>query len=183
MAQTESPSGIVAVLRQPTPPPLNSLGDYKLGIVLDGLADPGNTGTILRTADAFGVNFVVSTQGSADVYSPKVVRAGMGAHFRLPIYAYATWSHLPTLLSGTTFVGAVSGEGTPIGDYMWPNCCTLIVGSEASGLSDEARDTVTEYVQIPTRPEVESLNAAVAAGILMYDCTNQIGGDQGPRYR
>jgi TrmH family RNA methyltransferase len=167
-AQTDTPAGVVVALRFPSSPPLPTHRTDRLGIVLDHLADPGNAGTILRTAAAAGVGYVVTTPGTVDLFAPKVVRAGMGAHFRLPLYPFVLWEQIETDLAGVALVVAAIEGGTSVFDLTWPPAAALVVGSEAHGLSAEARGRAGAGVHIPMRPGVESLNASVAASIIMY---------------
>jgi RNA methyltransferase, TrmH family len=167
-ADTEAPAGVLAVLALPQTGSLGRHRDDRFGLILDRLADPGNLGTILRTAVAFGAQYVVTTLGSVDPYSPKATRAGMGAHFRAPVYAQRPWGEIRTELAGVKLVAAAAGEGMPAPQFHWPQPAALALGSEAEGLSAEGRALIDEYVHIPMGRGVESLNAAVAAGILMY---------------
>jgi TrmH family RNA methyltransferase len=166
-AQTETPAGVIAALRFPEQPELSSLTEAPLGLVLDRVADPGNAGTILRTAAAAGVGYVITTADTVDLFSPKVVRAGMGAHFRLPLHVNLTWDELDAELSDVDLIIAEL-EGESVFDFTWPECAALVVGSEAHGISDEAKARASHSVRIPMRGGVESLNASVAASILMY---------------
>lgn len=166
-SQTEHPGGVLAAV------PLPFLGDLRpqvrgIGVVLDGVADPGNAGTILRAADAFGASFVYTTGPSVDLFSPKVVRAGMGAHFRVALASHVAWDALLTALESLPLIGTAAGEGHALTAFEWPHSGALIIGSEARGLSDAARQAVTSYVHIPIRGEVESLNAAMAASIMLF---------------
>jgi TrmH family RNA methyltransferase len=167
-ARTESPAGVLAVLRFPEPAPLASHASDPFGLVLDGLSDPGNAGTILRTADAAGAGFVVALSGSVDLFSPKVVRAGMGAHFRLPLYQDVSWIGLDSALPERALVVAEVEGGTDLYSFRWPECASLVVGSEAHGLSPDASSRADHAVHIPMRLGVESLNASVAASIMIY---------------
>ncbi len=167
-AGTETPSGVLAVLRFPEWPPLAQHSRARFGIILDALSDPGNAGTIARTSLAVGAEYLVATAGTVDLFSPKVVRAGMGAHFRLPMYAHQSWQSLVAALPSTSFVAATAGAKESIPDFEWPPQCALVIGSEAHGLSADSLSVVTSTVRIPMKPGVESLNASVAAGILMY---------------
>lgn len=166
-AQTEHPGGIVAVLPMAAPPPLVAHAGDRFGLILDRLADPGNAGTILRTAAAAGVDYVIATPGSVDLFAPKVVRAGMGAHFRLPLYTDLGLEDIRATIPVPLIAGVVEG-GVSIYDFRWPARAALIIGSEAHGLSPSARADVTYHIRIPMRGGVESLNAAVAASILIY---------------
>lgn len=167
-AQTETPSGVLAVIRRPSPPPLETHESDGFAVVLDGMGDPGNVGTILRTADAAGVDFVALTPQSADPFNPKAVRAGMGAHFRLDIYAGVPLVELLQTLPGMQWVTIDAGSETDMYHFVWPVRCGLVIGGEAHGLSREARDNFDFSVRIPMRHGVESLNAAVAASIAIY---------------
>jgi len=165
VAQTESPSGVVAALVRSQTPPLTT---GPLGIVLDGLSDPGNAGTILRTADAVGASYVIGMPAGVDLFAPKVLRAGMGAHFRLPLYTQVTWDDLLDHVAADDLVAMDAGATCSIYDFPWREPVCLLVGNEAHGLSAEARVRVTSLVRIPMRSAVQSLNASVAASITMY---------------
>lgn len=167
-AQTEHPAGALAVLRFPFEPPLTAQSDARLGVVLDAVADPGNAGTIVRTAAAAGVGYVVALAGSADLFAPKVVRAGMGAHFRLPLYCGVTWDEVRAELRDVPAVALEADGGVSIYAFRWPDRALLVVGSEAHGLSPEVRAGVKNFIHIPMRAGVESLNASVAAAIVIY---------------
>lgn len=165
---TENPQGVLAVLSQPVAEPLSTHRNDRFGIVLDRLSDPGNAGTILRTAEAAGIDYVAALAGSVDLFAPKVVRAGMGAHFRLPLYTGIDMRDVQAALPDTALVGLdVAGEHE-LYTFSWPEKAALVVGGEASGLTPEVRCQVTHTVRIPMRPPVESLNAAVAAAIVVY---------------
>lgn len=147
-------------------------------LVLDGLQDPGNLGTILRTAAAAGYGGAVLLKGTTDPYAPKVVRAAAGALFRLPLYFVgaraATEEEAATeavaLLRemGKTPVGTSPEGGQPYLEADLSGAVALVIGNEGNGLSETMRRLVDRYVYIPMQHDMESLNAAVAAGILMY---------------
>lgn len=166
--QTDAPSGVIAALRLPEQGALASHAGQPFGLVLDGLVDPGNAGTILRTASAAGVDYVVATAGSVDLFAPKVVRAGMGAHFRLALHNRVTWSDVRSSLPESNFVAMDPLADDSIYAFSWPQPLALVVGSEAHGLSREAAGSVDFRVRIPMRRGTESLNAAVAASVVMY---------------
>jgi TrmH family RNA methyltransferase len=167
-AQTESPAGVVAVLCMPAQRPLSEHTAARFGLILDAVADPGNAGTILRTAAAVGVDYVIAAPGTVDLYAPKVVRAGMGAHFRIPLYESMNWPGIEDALVETVPVATQVDGGDSVFAFVWPQRAALIVGSEAHGLSHEAREVARARVHIPMRPGVESLNASVAASLVMY---------------
>jgi TrmH family RNA methyltransferase len=168
IARTETPSGVVAVIRATDPPPLSDHAHDRLGLALDRIADPGNLGTILRTAAALGVRYVLTLPESADLFAPKVVRAAMGAHFGLDLYQHEPWNGARAQLGNVEVVAATTGAGDPLQGFSWPSAALLVVGSEAHGLSSDVESSVGRQVHIPMSPGVESLNAAVAAGIVMY---------------
>lgn len=168
-SDTETPAGLLAVVPHPSslfPPSLS------FAIVCDRLADPGNLGTILRTADAAGVEAVFLAPGTVDAFNPKVVRAAMGAHFHLPVME-ATWAALRERLSEVTAWLADSAGGDRYDRVDWRAPCALIIGSEAEGPSDEARALAAQHTHIPMPGRAESLNAAVAAGVLMFEIARQ----------
>jgi len=167
-AQTEHPAGVLAVLRREEPAPLASHHAASFGVVLDGVADPGNAGAIARTSAAAGVDYLVAVSDTVDLFGPKVVRAGMGAHFRVPVYTNLGWDRLVADLSETAFVAIDAGGEASIYDFEWPARTALVVGGEAHGLSAQAERCVAQRVRIPMKDGVESLNAAVAASIAMY---------------
>jgi TrmH family RNA methyltransferase len=167
-AQTETPSGIVAVLSLPRPQSLAAHREDTFGVILDGIAEPGNAGAILRTADAAGVRYVAAVSGTVDLFGPKVVRAGMGAHFHLEIVREATWRDIADALAGTSLVATDARGEESVFDFEWPDRAVLVVGGEAHGISDEARRVVRHRIRIPMRETVESLNAGIAASIAIY---------------
>ena len=170
MADTVSPSGMLAVLPMPEPCMPASL-DWAL--ILDNVRDPGNLGAILRSALAAGVEWIITTTGTVDVYSPKVVRAGMGAHLRLRLWLDQPWSKVQRVLSGLQVLVASPQDGSPYWKADWRRPTALVIGSEAEGVAPEAKQLATGHVTIPMRSDVESLNAAVAAGVLLFEAARQ----------
>lgn len=170
MSDTVTPSGILAVL------PMSECvlcSPLTWALILDRLRDPGNLGTILRSASAVGVECVMTTKGTVDVYSPKVVRSGMGAHWALSLCADQPWPHIEPILKGLQILLAVPSEGRPYWDVDWRQPTALIIGGEAAGASAEADRLATGRVTIPMREGTESLNAAVAASILLFEAARQ----------
>lgn len=170
MADTTTPQGIVAVVPLPQPP---GRVQGRLALVLDGLQDPGNVGTILRTAEAAEVETVLASQGTVDAFSAKVVRAGMGAQFRLGLLWDQSWEALDDLTRGRERLLAVAERGIPFYEVDWSRPVALIVGSEAHGAGPEVERLDPTAVSIPMREGVESLNAAVAAGVLLFEAVRQ----------
>jgi len=168
-AETESPQGVIAVAEIP-PRSFADLGDGWKGVLLtlDAVQDPGNVGTIVRTAAAFGAVATVTLPGTVDLWNAKVVRSGMGAHFRHPAFS-STWSELDTFRqrSGLKLFVA-DASGVPVTSVERPDRVGLVVGNEGSGLSSEARSRADRTIALPIQPGVESLNVAVASGVLLY---------------
>jgi TrmH family RNA methyltransferase len=172
LGETETSQGILAVLELsplPIPPSLT------FALILDQIRDPGNLGTLLRTATAAGVQAVFLTPETADAFAPKVVRAGMGAHFRLPIQTLS-WEHIRTHTKGLQIHLADMEAATPCWQADLRNPLALIVGGEAQGASHPARKLATSQVCIPMPGRSESLNAAVAGAILMFEVVRQRAG-------
>lgn len=174
-ADTETPQGIMAAVPirpMPLPP------DPDFILILDEIRDPGNLGTIMRTAAAAGVQAVLLSPASTDIYAPKVVRAAMGAHFRLSIHSLA-WQEMRAYLfsRGTKdrphiyLADAAGGVSYTRAAFIRP--LALILGSEARGVGNEARSLADERVHIPMPGEAESLNAGVAAAILTFEVVRQ----------
>jgi TrmH family RNA methyltransferase len=168
-ADTESPQGVLAIGVAPR----RALADLPTPaggrlLVLDALQDPGNAGTILRTAAAFGVAGTVALPGTVDLWNAKVVRSAMGTLFRHPTVA-CTAEELVAFLGdrGVPLWGA-DMHGDPLGAFPAPPRLALAVGNEGAGLSAGLRGHAERLVAIPIAGEVESLNAAVAAGILLH---------------
>ncbi len=173
ISDTETPQGILAVLpMKPLPFPRSP----NFMLILDGISDPGNLGTILRSAAAAGVQGVLLTPGCADAWSPKVLRAGMGAHFHLPIQ-HQGWVELTQTLSkwGSTLqiFLADSAGGTTYTQADFRPPVALIVGGEASGAGEQSLSLAAIKVHIPMPGGSESLNAAVAASILLFEVQRQ----------
>jgi len=169
ISDTETPQGILAVLaRQRLPLPSSP----SFILIADRIRDPGNMGTLLRTAEAAGVEGVLLAPGTVDAFSPKVVRAGMGAHFRLPILEQ-TWEEIQAVVKGMPVFLAESGKGLPLWRANFQQPLALLIGGEAFGASPKGTALATQKVTIPTPGHAESLNAAIAAGILIAEVLRQ----------
>ena len=151
-----------------------------LVVYVDGVGDPGNMGTLLRAAVAFGATALATAPGSADLYGPKTVRAGMGAVFGLPLFPEVRLAEVLAALPGATVYGLAAHEGAPLAAAALRRPAVLVVGAERRGLSPEARTHVTELITIPLAPGppggVESLNAGVAGAIALYEFSRRPGG-------
>jgi RNA methyltransferase, TrmH family len=169
-SETESPQGVLAIAEMPggTLAELPQNDSLRL-LVLDAVQDPGNVGTILRTAAAFGVSATFSLPGTVDLWNAKVVRSGMGAHFHHPCLS-GTWEELDTFRRDRSVdVWAADASGDTISNVAAPARLALIVGNEGAGLSPDSRTRADRLVALPIAAAVESLNVAVAAGILLYE--------------
>lgn len=168
-AETESPQGVLAIAEIPEWRLDKLAGRDSLRLlVLDAVQDPGNVGTILRTAAALGADATIALPGTVDLWNAKVVRSSMGASFHHTCM-HLQQAELLTFLTahGIPFWGADAG-GTPIGEVVAPTRVALAVGNEGAGLSSSVREHVTQLVSLPISASVESLNVAVATGILLY---------------
>jgi TrmH family RNA methyltransferase len=169
LSATETPPGALAVFPiqpPPIPDPLTSV------LVLDALRDPGNLGTILRAAAAAGVDLVLLAPGCADAYNPKVLRAGMGAHVRLPVLE-ASWTRIAIITAGMHMLLADMQGDASYDAVDWREPWALIIGSEAHGESEQAAQLAQQRVFVPMAAETESLNAAVAAAIMLFEAARQ----------
>jgi TrmH family RNA methyltransferase len=170
LSETESPQGILAVLEL-TNLPLPNLPTFIL--IPDQIRDPGNLGTLLRTAAAAGVQAVLLPPETTDAFAPKVVRAGMGAHFRLPIHS-RTWDEIAQVvnLAGLqVLLAEMDGESCWVTDLRQP--LALVIGGEADGASPQARGLANGKISIPMPGQAESLNAGVAGSVLMFEVVRQ----------
>lgn len=168
---TEAPQGIVAtwrILERATPRPAD------LTLLLEEVQDPGNVGTLVRSAEAFGAAQVWLTPGSANAWNPKAVRASAGSMFRMPVRR-GTLKDLGQAIraGGTRLFAAVAAADSAVvpreADFLGP--CVILIGSEGKGLSEQALSLADRLVRIPC--DVESLNAAVAGSILLYEAKRQ----------
>lgn len=168
-ADTEQPQGVLAVAEQPEQrlETLSVPAQARL-LVLDGIQDPGNVGTLLRTAAALGAQATVVLPGTVDPWNAKVVRSAVGHQFRHPP-VLATLDELRAFLSAQSMVlWGAAADGAALGSIPVPARLALAVGNEGNGLSDEVRSACHGFVAIPMAADAESLNVAVAAGILLH---------------
>lgn len=172
IAGTDSPQGVLAVMRM-APLPLPETADFV--VIADGIQDPGNLGTLFRTAAAAGAGALLLMPGCADEFSPKVIRSAMGTHFRLP-FARMDWDQAEKWLRGQKGMrifaadsdGGISCWGTDL-----KQASALIIGSEANGPCERALSLADARILIPMPGRIESLNAGIAAGILIFEVVRQ----------
>ncbi|MBS4199923.1 RNA methyltransferase [Bacillus sp. FJAT-49732] len=167
ISDTKTPQGVFAVCRKKEH--TIDLTKHKRFLLFDGVQDPGNIGTMIRTADAAGIDVVILGEGSGDVYNPKVIRSAQGSHFHLPIILGNLHTWIETLkksgipVYGTALEGAVSYKEVSPSDSF-----ALIVGNEGAGVASDILNKTDRNLYIPIYGKSESLNVAVAAGILLY---------------
>lgn len=167
-AETEQSQGIFAHCRQPEQIE-DSYATWKKLIFLDSVQDPGNVGTIIRTADAAGIDAVILGVGTADAFNPKTVRSGQGSHFNIPIIRgnLVEWVE-KSKETGIQIIGTGLSNAVNYADVEVGSSFALIVGNEGSGVAEELLSMTDANVIIPLYGKAESLNVAVAAGILLY---------------
>jgi len=170
-SDTTNPQGVVAVARWPdyaTPP------HPQLVVICDHIQDPGNLGTIISSCDAVGVDAIYCSVGCVDAFAPKTVRASMGSLMRVPIYTDKNWDEIAQAVAHCTVYGADSTPTSiPYTQVDWQGARALIVGNEAHGISQDGHDLAHAQVVIPMRPGIESLNAAMATSIILFEAQRQ----------
>ena len=172
LADTDTPQGIVAVVE----PPVWTTADLAVGagtptLVLDGIQDPGNVGALLRTASALGGGGVILLPGNARLTHPKVLRAAMGTSFRLPAVQLRTDEFREWLKREGVTLWATSAQGRPVSEFSRPDRLAVLVGNEGAGIGPELEVLAAATVGIPIAQDVDSLNVAVAAGIILHEVT------------
>lgn len=168
VSDTQNSQGIAGVFRLPKPKlPENP----QRVLILDAIREPGNMGTILRSAGAAGVEVIILATGCVDPYNPKVLRGGMGAHFRLPI-AEADWANIRAYCGDLNSYVATGSADLSYTDVDWTEAWALVIGNEAHGIGDNASNFAGQGVSIPMA-NAESLNAAVATGVLLFEAQRQ----------
>ena len=176
VSDTQTPQGIMAIVRQKE----NSLEDIlkqpkALLLFLENIQDPGNLGTMMRTAEGAGVTGIIMSRESVDIYNPKTIRATMGSLYRMPFVYVEDFCGTVRMAKAKgirLYAAHLKGKNTYDGeDYKQPT--GFLIGNEGNGLTKEAADSATDYIRIPMGGQLESLNAAVAAAVLMYEANRQ----------
>lgn len=176
VADTKTPQGILCVLHTPCYEPEQLLKkEAPLLVMLEDIQDPGNLGTIFRAAEGAGVDGVIMTRDTVDIFNPKVIRATMGSVYRMPFYYTQNLKDTIDILKnkGMQVYAAHLQDSVcyDVPDYR--SGCAFLIGNEGNGLKRETADAATCYIKIPMQGQVESLNAAVATSILMYEAARQ----------
>jgi TrmH family RNA methyltransferase len=180
VADTRTPQGIVLLARRPACDRATfegALDDEPLVVVLHGVGNPSNAGAMLRAAEAAGAAGVVSTAGSTDLLSPKALRSAMGSSFRLPLWSGATPGEVTRWCKsrGIKIVATDAGAALSHTEIDWRGAYAVLCGAEGSGLSAREIAAADERIRIPMRAPVESLNVAVALGVVLYEAARQRG--------
>ena len=176
VCDTENPQGILAVCKKLDWDEAAVFAKKAPFFLLaEELNDPGNLGTVIRTADACGADAVFLSKGSVDLYNPKVLRSTMGSMFHVPVFQNIDLNEISAKLKQNNiplYAAHLRGDRFP---YVLDlaQACAFIIGNEARGLSDEAADLCDQWVKIPMPGQAESLNASIAAGVLMYEVVRQ----------
>lgn len=175
LTDTETPQGVLAVCQQLQHELELVIETSRTFMLIDAVQDPGNLGTIIRTADAAGVDAVIVGKGSADVFQPKVVRSAQGSHFHLPIIKGNLDEWIDKLLEQQIPVyGTALENGMPYTDVTPSDAFALIVGNEGNGVREQLLAKTNANLYIPIYGKSESLNVAVATGILIYHLQSSI---------
>jgi TrmH family RNA methyltransferase len=175
--ETQSPQGVAALMV----PPVRALDDVlssartALILVACGLQDPGNMGTLVRSAEAFGATGVLATPGTVSAWNQKALRASVGSVFRVPVVGVGASELKDVKKRGVRLLAAVGSDGAPVAETDLRGSCALMVGNEGSGLAAEWLEMSDAKVTIPCPGPVESLNAAVAGSLLLYEASRQRG--------
>lgn len=178
ISYTKTPQGIIALGKRPTSGRAKleeALGHQPLIVIMHGINNPVNVGAILRTAEAAGVTGAITTQHTSDPFSPKSLRGAMGSAFRLPIWTDATYTEvLPWCEQHEIKTICADARAARLyTDIDWGKPRALVVGPEATGLTEEEIEAANEAVKIPMQGNVESLNVGVAAAIVLYEASRQ----------
>ena len=173
ISQTVTPQGILCIVRKPEYDLGSILSQSKVKLLLlENIQDPGNLGTMLRTAEAAGMSGIIMSRGCADIFSPKVVRSTMGSVFRMPfIYSEDFYQSLNEIRErDISIYAAYLHGGSDYREVEFGERSAIMIGNEGNGLTEDAVEKADHRVFIPMKGKIESLNAAVAAAILMYHC-------------
>jgi RNA methyltransferase, TrmH family len=175
ISDTENPQGILAIVRMMEYDLERIYNNNSFIIILDSIQDPGNLGTIIRTADAAGASGIIYSKGCVDLYNPKVLRGTMGSVFHLPIIYSDNLSETINILKEKNIKIYAAHLSAKVNyfDVDMQNQAAIIIGNEANGISDEIAKLSDTFIKIPMPGKSESLNASVAASLLMYEVVRQ----------
>ena len=172
ISSVQTPQGIYCVCGMPKRALQQIAGSGEKFLALDHLQDPGNLGTIIRTADAFGADGIILSEGCPDCYSPKVLRSAMGSVFRLPIWTVRNLAQTLEAMRQegfTCFGAALDGTAIRLGEFSFPKRSVAVVGNEGNGISRPVLEVCQKTLYIPMKGEAESLNAGVASSLILWE--------------
>jgi len=174
-SDTETPQGIMAILDKPENTPTDLLSAKNaLVVVVDGVQDPGNLGTIIRSSDAVGATGILLGKGTVDLYNPKTIRSTMGSLFHLPIISGDLLEWLPKAAAhGVQVIGTSLQATASCYDIDYTKPTWLVLGNEGQGMSAEVENLVTQPIIIPMQGQAESLNVAMAGTVLLFEASRQ----------
>ena len=176
MADTQTPQGILTVLEQPSYDLTQLLEQPEpLFLILENLQDPGNLGTMIRTGEGAGITGVIMNQQTVDIFNPKTIRATMGSIFRVPFVYVPELSTVLTQIHERgihTYAAHLKGQKS-YDSFSFREPTAFLIGNEGNGLTKEISDQAGQYLKIPMEGKVESLNASIAAALLMYEAHRQ----------
>lgn len=176
ISDTQTPQGLMLIIPRHTLELTDIAKREGLYLILDRLQDPGNIGTLIRTADAMGVKAIICLNGTADIYSPKVVRSAMGSLFNLPIITKLSEENLINYCQQqnlSLYATALDDTAKASWDIAYPKSCAVILGNEANGVSNNLLEKCKAKVYIPMLGDAESLNVANAGAMIMYEYCRQ----------
>ena len=175
MCDTQTPQGIICVVAQRKYKPEDMIQKDGLYLLLENIQDPGNLGTMFRTGEGAGVDGIFMSKETVDLYNPKTIRSTMGSIYRVPfLVAEELGETLKRLKADGVCLYAAHLQGTaPYDAFDYRKPCGFLIGNEGNGLTDATAGMADSYIRIPMQGQVESLNAAVSAALLMYECSRQ----------
>lgn len=175
LAETETPQGIIAIARIESVDTELLWSESRFLLLLDAIQDPGNLGAMIRTADAAGVDGIILGKGTVDLFNAKVIRSTMGSIFHVPIVQEDLVSIMEKLRKHYhyTFVAASLKDAVPYDQVAYDEPIGVVIGNEANGVSDDVLEACSTKAKIPIYGQAESLNAAIAAGIMIYEAARQ----------
>lgn len=175
ISDTKTPQGILSVIKQPEYSLESILKDGSLFVILEDIQDPGNLGTIMRTAEGAGADGIIMSKGCVDIFNPKTIRSTMGSVYRVPFVYTNDLSFAAEKIKACGIeIYAAHLKGKSCYDDIVYHKAAFLIGNEGNGLRDETAALADTYIRIPMEGQVESLNAAVATSILMYEYRRQM---------
>ena len=175
-SDTQTPQGVITVLDRPSYEPDELLADSEgTFLLLENLQDPGNLGTIVRTGEGAGVRGIIMTADTVDIFNPKTIRSTMGSVYRVPFIYVETLTEVVEKMKEKNipvYAAHLKGQKNYY-EFDYRKGCAFLIGNEGNGLKKETADLADAYLKIPMQGQVESLNAAIAASVLMYEAYRQ----------